>query len=163
MGSRWAQIAILVGVAAAAAGAVAVASIALDGGGGSASRDEYRETVVSARNQVEFALEKLAGVQSAEELLEELDQAAVVLDNTAASLDGAGVADGLEDEHEKLVEALRSLSSEVSGTAATLRDPAFAETIPRLTSLSFPQWEVVNRVLGDLKEQGIDVEPLARH
>jgi len=119
--------------------------------------------VVTARNQVGFALGKLAGVQSAGELLEELDQAAVVLDNTSASLDGVGVADGLEDEHEKLVEALRALSSEVSGTAATLRDPAFADTIPRLTSLSFPQWEVVNRVLGELKEQGIDVEPLARH
>jgi hypothetical protein len=163
MSSRWTQIAVLVGVAVAAAGAVAVVGIALGGGGGSASKDEYQETVVSARNQVEFALEKLAGVQSAEELLEELDQAAVVLDDTSASLDGAGVADGLEDEHEKLIEALRGLSSEVSGTAATLRDPAFTDTIPRLTSLSFPQWEVVNRILGELKEQGIDVEPLARH
>ena len=92
-----------------------------------------------------------------------LDQAAGVLDNTAASLDGADVADGFEDEQENLVEALRALSSEVSGTAATLRDPAFADTIPRLTSLSFPQWEVVNRILRDLDEQGINVEPLARH
>ena len=161
--SRWTQIAALVAVAAVAAVAVAVAGIVLGGGGSSASQGEYQETVVMARNQVEFALAKLAGVQSAEELLEELDQAAVVLDNTAANLDGAGVADGLEDEHEKLVEALRALSSEVSGTAATLRDPAFADTIPRLTSLSFPQWEVVNRVLGDLEEQGIDVDLLERH
>lgn len=157
------QIAILAGVAVAAAGAVAVAGLTLGGGGGSASPEEYRETVVRARNQVEFALGKLAGVQSAEELLAKLDQAAGVLDNTAASLDGAGVADGFEDEQENLVEALRALSSEVSGTAATLRDPAFADTIPRLTSLSFPQWEVVNRILRDLDEQGINVEPLARH
>jgi len=163
MSSRFTQVAVLVAVAVAAVVAVAVVGIALGGGGSSASKDEYQETVVSARNQVEFALGKLAGVQSAEELLAELDQAAVVVDNTAASLDGAGVADGLEDDHEKLVEALRALSLEVSGTAATLRDPAFANTIPRLTSLSFPQWEVVNRILGDLDEQGINVEPLARH
>ncbi len=163
MSTRVTQVAVLVAVAVAAVVAVAIVGIALGGGGGSASLDEYQETVVSARNQVEFALEKLAGVQSAEELLEELDQAAVVLDNTAASLDEAGVADGFEDEHEKLVEAFRALSSEVAGTAATLRDPAFAQTIPRLTSLSFPQWEVVNRILSDLEEQGIKVEPLARH
>ncbi|MGH3137425.1 MAG: hypothetical protein ACRDPV_13140 [Gaiellaceae bacterium] len=163
MGSRWTQIAILVAVAVAAVLAVAVAGIALGGGGGSASRDEYQKTVVTARNQVEFALAKLGRVQTAQQLLEALEDAAVVLDNAAASLDEAGIADGLEDEHEKLVEALRGLSSEVSGTAATLRDPAFAETIPRLTSLSFPQWELVNRTLGELKEQGIDVELLARH
>lgn len=165
MSSRWSQIAILVAVALAAAGAVAVASIALGGGGGggSASQDEYQETVVRTRNQVEFALAKIPNAESIEELLAELDDAAVVVEASAADLADSGVAEGLEDENDELVAAVDALSSELAGTASTLRDPTFAEALPQLTSLSFKQWVVVNRILADLKEQGIDVEPLARH
>ena len=163
MSTRWRQVVVLVAVAAAAALAVAVIGVALGGGAGSASQDEYRETVVTARNQVEFALEKIAKPQSVEELLSQLDDAAVIVENAAGDLAGAAVADGFEDENDELSAALYALASELSGTAATLRDPAFAQALPRLTSLSFEQWEVVNRILGDLKEQGIDVEPLVRH
>jgi len=163
MSSRWTQIAVFVGVAVAAAGAVAVVGIALGGGGGSASTDEYQETVVSARNQVEFALGKIAKAQSIEELLGQLDEAADVVEASAGDLAEAGVADGFGDENDKLVAGLYALASELTGTAETLRDPAFAQALPKLTSLSFKQWEVVNRVLGDLKEQRIDVELLARH
>lgn len=152
----------IVVVAVASAAAVAIAGITL-GGGDSASQEAYQETVVNARNRIEFALAKLAQAQSLEELLGRLEEAAIVVDDAAVDLDQAGVADGFEDENDKLVQALGAFSSELSGTAETMRDPTFAPALPRLTSLSFKRWVVVNRILGDLKKQGIDVEPLARH
>jgi xanthine/uracil/vitamin C permease (AzgA family) len=161
--SRWAQAAVLVGVAVAAAAAVAVVGIALGGPGGSASTTDYQESVIDARNQVELALAGISEATSVEELLAQLDEAAVAVQDAAVDLAGAGVADGFEDENDKLVGAMTALSSELSGTAETLRDPAFAEALPRLSSLSFKQWEAVNRILTALKKQGIDVEPLARH
>ena len=156
------QVLVFGAVALASAAAVALVGVAL-GGGGSSSRDEYEATVVDARNEVEFALSQISEAQSLELLLSRLDEAALVLDRIATDLDQAAVADGFEEEHDELVAALGALSSEVSGTAATMRDPNFAAALPNLTSLSFKQWNVVNRVLGDLKKRGIDVEPLGRH
>jgi len=152
-----------VAVAAASIAAVAVVGIVLGGGEASASRAEYQDTVVVARNRVELALAKIAKVQSLAQLLASLDDASVAADTSAAELGEAGVADGFGDENDTLVTALSALAFELSGTAETMRDPNFAAALPKLNSLSFPQWEVVNSVLTDLEEQGIEVEPLARH
>lgn len=154
---------VAVGAAAAAALAVAAVAIALGGGGGSTSREDYQRTVVNARDRVDLALERMAKSQSVDELFARLDEAADTVEDTANDLADIGVTEGFEDETDKLVAELHKFSSELAGTAATLRDPTFADVLPALRNLSFKQWDVVNRILTDLDEQGIEVEPLARY
>jgi hypothetical protein len=162
MGSRSTQILALVAVAIGAAFAVAVGVILL-GDDATASRADYQATVVNARDRVDFALVRITRSQSTDELIARIDQAAAVIGQTATDLDEAGVAEGFEPENDRLVTTMRSFSEELAGTAAQFRDPSFAGTLPAITSLSFPQWETLNAVLADLKESGIQVEPLPRH
>lgn len=163
MSSRMMHAAVLVGVALASASAVAVASVVLGGGGGTASKQEYESTIVDARDRVEFALRGISEQESIEGLVDELEQASIAVEDVATDLAAAGVADGFEKQNDRLVDALVGLSSELSGTAATIGGPSFTQALPHLTSLSFKQWTVVNRILGELKRKGIDVQQLARH
>jgi hypothetical protein len=162
MQTRSTQVLALVGVAIAAAFAVAIAFI-LAGGSGSTSRADYQATVVNARDRVDFAYGRIASSQSTDELIERLDAAAVVVGSTASDLEDAGVAEGFEDLNKRLVRSLRAFSDVLAGTAAQFRDPTFAGTLPGITSLSFPEWDAVNKVLAELNEQGIEVDQLERH
>ena len=152
----------LVAVAVVAAVAVAVGIAAL-GGGETTSRESYQAAVVNTRDRVDFAYARIARSPSIEELVVRIDEASVVVGDTASDLEDAGVPDGLEDENERLVKALRAFSDVLAGTAAQFRDPTFAGTLPGITSLSFPEWDAVNKVLAELNEQGIEVDQLARH
>jgi hypothetical protein len=152
----------LVAVAVVAAIAVAVGIVVL-GGDDTSSRESYQASVVNARDRVDFAYGRIASSTSPEELIERLDDASVVVGDTASDLDDTGVAEGFEDENEKLVLALRAFSDVLGGTAAQFKDPTFAGTVPGITSLGFPEWDAVNEVLAQLDEQGIAVDQLARH
>jgi transposase len=153
----------LVVVAVVAAAAVVIGAIIAFGGSGTASREDYQVAVVNARDRADFALARMTRATSLDELTTRLDEAAATIDDVAGDLDDIGAPDELEATNEQLVRALRALSGEVAGTAETLGDPTFADVIPTLNSLSFPQWEVVNRTLEQLNEQGIEVEQLPRH
>ena len=163
MGTRRIRVTAMVAVGVAAAVAVAVVAFVLDGETGPTSRADYQAVVVNARDRVDFALERMTKSQSVDELTERLDEAADTVEDTANDLGDTGVAEGFEDETDKLVEGMHKFSGELAGTAATLRDPAFADVLAALSNLSFEQWVVVNRILTDLDEQGIQVEPLARY
>lgn len=152
----------LVAVAVVAA-AVVVGVIIASGGSGTASREEYQVAVVNARDRADFALARMTRATSLDELTTRLDEAAATIDDVAGDLDDVGAPEELADLNDRLVRALRLLSGEVAGTAETLGDPTFADVIPTLNSLSFPQWEAVNRTLEQLNEQGIEVEQLPRH
>jgi crotonobetainyl-CoA:carnitine CoA-transferase CaiB-like acyl-CoA transferase len=162
MGSRSTQILAAVAVVVGAAFAVAVGVILL-GDDATASRADYQATVVNARDRVDFALVRITKSQSTDELVERIDEAAAVVGKTATDVEEAGVAEGFEEANDRLVTTMRSFSDELAGTAAQFRDPTFAGTLPAITSLSFPQWNALNAVLVDLKEQGLEVEPLPRH
>jgi hypothetical protein len=162
---KWPQILLVVAVALAAAAAVAVAGLALgddgDGGGGEASLEEYETTLVKARNRLSFTLAGLSTLQGPDDFFAQLDESANVADSAATELANAGVAEGLEDENARLVKALRAFSSELEGTREELSDPAFAGTLDTIKDISFQQFVVVNNVLADIREQGVDVPPLA--
>lgn len=154
----------LVGVGIVALVTTAVVGIALGGStGGAATRAEYRTTVATSRNQVDYALERIAESQSVDELINRIEEAGVLVDHAAGELDHAEVAAGFEDENAKLVSTLRSYSDALSGTAATMRDPSFASSLSSVNSLSYPQWDKVNEILAKLRRQGIKVSPLYRH
>ena len=152
----------LVAVAVIAAIAVAV-GVAAFSDNGPTSRESYQVVVVNARDRVDFAYARIAKSQSIDELIERIDEASVIVGDTASDLDDTGVPEGLDAQNEELVVALRAFSDVLAGTAAQFRDPTFAGTLPGITSLSFPEWDKVNAVLAELDEQGIEVEQLARH
>ncbi|HLF67830.1 MAG TPA: hypothetical protein VI503_00690 [Gaiellaceae bacterium] len=124
---------------------------------------EYQQEIVKVRNRVDYALEQMAESQSLDELTQNLDEAAEVAREAADDLDGMGVPDGLDDANDRLAEAFEGLAGELTGTAATLRDPNFEDVLPQLNSLAFPQWDAANEALADLKAAGIEVEPLSRY
>ena len=161
MGTRSGTVA-LIAVAVVAAVAVA-AGILLLGGDEASSRESYQSAVVNARDRVDFAYGRIARSQSPEDLIERLDDASVVVGDTASDLEDAGAPEGLEGHNERLVEALRAFSDVLAGTSAQFDDPTFAGTVPGITSLGFPEWDEVNVVLAQLNRKGIEVEPLARH
>lgn len=163
MRTKWVWIVAVVVAGVVAAGVVAAVGIALGGSDSTTSRADYQATVVNARDRVDFALERIGKSQSTDELVNRIDDAANTVDDVAADLDGVSTPNGLGDENDKLVRTLHAFSDELTGTAATLRDPSFAGTLAGTTSLSFKQWNAVNRVLTKLKSKGIQVEPLARH
>lgn len=163
MGTRSTQALVAVAAAIVVAFGVAVAVIAIGGEEATASRADYQASVVNGRDRADFALEQITKSESPEELVERIDEAAAVVGDVADDLDGTGVAPGFEEDHDRLVEAMDGLSVELANTAAQFRDPSFTAALPGINSLSFPQWDAVNRVLADLKERGIDVTQLERH
>ncbi len=162
MGSRSTQILVVLAAVIGAAFAIGIA-VTLLGDDATASRADYQATVVNARDRVDFAYARIAKSQSTDELIERIDEAAAVIGKTASDLDDAGVAEGFEPANARLVKTLSAFSNELASTAEQFRDPTFAATLGGITSLSFPQWNATNKVLADLKKQGIQVEQLERH
>jgi hypothetical protein len=154
---------VLVAVAVAAAVAIGVAAFTLGGGDDAASSEDYELTVVNTRDRTDFALSRLSRAQSLEELLERMDEAAAAVDSAAGDLEGAGVPDTFEDETERLVEQLRMLATDVQGTADQARVPGFEDILSGAAGLNFESWDRINAILTELRRQGIEVQPLARH
>lgn len=153
----------LLGVALAVAFGVA-ALLLLLGGEDTASRTDYQASVVSARDRVDFALERITRSQSPEELIERIDQASIVVSATASDLDDQGVAPGFEELNDRLVRTLRRFSDELAGTAAQFSDPTFgAGLLDSINSLGFLEWEKTNAILIEMKKRGLAVQPLERH
>jgi hypothetical protein len=162
MGSRSTQILVVLAAVVGAAFAIAIA-VTVFGDDATASRADYQANVVNARDRVDFALARITKSQSTEELIERIDEASAVVGKAASDLDGTGVAEGFEPANAKLVARMRALSAELAGTAAQFEDPTFGATLGGITSLSFPQWDQVNKVLAEMQKQGIQVQQLERH
>jgi cell division septum initiation protein DivIVA len=132
------------------------------GGSGETSREDYEQEVQDARNEVEKALQNLGqGVESREELADRLANAALVVERVADDLDETGAPKDLSDENERLVKNLRELAGAVSGTAEQFRDPSFTDVFSHTRALQWDSWTRANRILRELRRQGIDVEPWA--
>ena len=163
MSSRSTRLLVLLGVVLAAAFGIAVAVAALDGGREVASQPEYTATISNARDRVDFALVRITRSQSEEELVERIYDASDVVGATAGDLDDAGVAEGFEGLHDRLVDTMQAFSDELGATAAQFEDPTFAANLEGISSLGFLEWENVNKVLGEMKDKGLEVALLERH
>jgi hypothetical protein len=154
---------LLIVVGGVAAAAIVAVGIALAGGEKSAvSKADYQGKVVNARDRVDFALEQLSKAQSLDEFLERMDEAAALTTDVAGDLDGFGAPERYEQEHERLVKHVRQLAADVQGTADQVRTPGY-DILQGAKGLNFDSWDAINTVLGELREKGIDVQPLARH
>ena len=163
MTPRSTKLLVLGGVVLVAAFAIAVAVAALDSGREVATKAEYEATVSSTRDRVDFALVRITKSQSEDELIERIDEASTAIGAAGDDLADAGVAEGFESLHDRLVSTLDAFSSELAGTAAQFEDPTFAPNLQGISSLGFLEWENVNEILGEMREKGLDVALLERH
>src|SRR5262245_3573955 len=162
MGSRTTQILVVVAAVAGAVIAIGLAIVLL-GDDATASRSDYQATIVNTRDRVDFAYARIAKSQSIDELIERMDEASAVIGKTASDLDEAGVAEGFEDMNARLVTKLQAFSNVLHGTAEQFQDPTFGASLGGINSLSFPEWDEVNKILAEMKAKGIQVDQLERH
>ena len=146
---------------------VAVAAIAASGcgGGGSSTQslNDYTQSVVTARDRADFALARITKAKSKEEFINRMDEASAAIDEAASDLDGAGPAEGFEEETDKLVSALQQLSVDLDALAHDLRQPEGEGLLIGAQGLNFESWDKANLALASLIGQGIEVELIGRH
>jgi hypothetical protein len=134
------------------------------GGGSGNSTEDFQASVVETRDTVDGALAHITdNPSSQEELLQRMEGAATKVDAAAESLSRKEAPEGMADEQEKLVTSLRQLGVDLSQTADQIRQPDFGGILQGTQGLSFESWEDANAALAQLKQQGIEVEPLGRH
>lgn len=143
--------------------AAAAALLAAGCGGSGPSQEEFAEDVRETRDRVDTSLAAITQATSKEDLLNRMEDAAAVIDDAATDLDSQGAPEEFSDEKQQLVSRLQELSSEVEATAGDIQRPEFESLVLGARGFSFESWDSTNEVLGRLKQQGIDVEPLARH
>ena len=136
--------------------------IAAGCGGGQPSAEDYADAVVLNRNRADFALGRITRAQSPEELLNRMDEAALVIGKAANELDDKGAPDEFQPEANNLVKWLRQLSVDIQATADQARVPGFENllTDQALQGISFDSWDSVNKALAGLAGKGIQVSIL---
>jgi len=159
----WSTIGAVIAIAAAALVGAVVLGQAVAKNDEPSSRAKYQESVVVVRDRIDFALARIGKSQSPEELVSRIDEASVTVGAGGEELADIDAPTELTKQNDKLVRTLQAFSDELAGTADTLRDPTFEPALHGLNSLSFKQWVVLNRVLGELQSAGVQVKVLARH
>ncbi len=144
--------------------AVAAVGIASGCAGDSGpSLPEFEQAVVSTRDRVDFSLEQITTAESKEELLALMEEAADNIDDAASDLSAVGSPERFADETTKLVDSLHALSVDLSSLAADAARPEGEALLAGGPGLNFPSWDEANSALSALSENGVQVEPLARH
>ncbi|HEU0246367.1 MAG TPA: hypothetical protein VFR38_04705 [Gaiellaceae bacterium] len=133
------------------------------GGSGTPTAEEFGRSVVSSRDRVDFALERITRAQSRDDVLERMDEASAAIDDAVRDLEDVGAPERLDTELGALVDSLGQLAFDVQATADQIRQPGFSDFLAGTKGLSFESWDAVNRALAALDAQGIEVAPLARH
>jgi hypothetical protein len=132
----------------------------LAGCGGGASKDDFAQDVIAARNDADAGLAQIVNATSWEDLLARMKVAAVELRGAATDVRTADAPNDLEDERDLLAERLLALSDEIISTVETF------ESLPQAQAaqaLNFEQWNQVQASLASLRREGIKVKALERH
>jgi hypothetical protein len=130
-------------------------------GGDSASKDEFAQDVIAARNDTDAGLSQIVEATSLEDLLERMKSAAVEIRGAARDVREAPAPGDLEQERDLLAERLLALSDEIISTVETFE--AFPDQAQATRALNFEQWDNVQASLASLRSEGIDVPALGRH
>jgi hypothetical protein len=151
-------------VSVSAIAVIAVFAISGCGGSDSTSMEDYTASVVTARDRVDNALAQITvGEGTFEDLVDRMEVAADRIDEAADDLADAGVADGFENQTAKLVAAFHELAAGLAGTAHDASQPGMEGLLTGSNALQFPGWVKANKILAELAEQGVDVEPIGSH
>jgi hypothetical protein len=145
--------------------ALTVLLVALTGagcmGGGGTSQEEFAEQVRESRDRTDAALEHVTRAQTYDDLLDRIYLAGDAARSASEELADTGAPSELEEDADQLTQALRDLGDELSATADALDDEQFEGST--IQGLEFENWNKVQTALGDLRKQGVQVPPLARH
>jgi hypothetical protein len=143
------------------ASALLIAVAAAGCGGSAATKADFRQDVLKARNNTDAGLEQIVNATSVDDLLTRMKTAAVEVRGASTDLRKADAPKELEDERRQLADRLQALSDEIAGTVATLE--SFPDQAGNTSALNFEQWNAVQAELARLRKQGVDVPPLQRH
>ena len=141
--------------------AIALSGLFLAACGGSASREDFQQDVVAARNDADAGLRQVVQATSADDLVKRMRVAAVEVRQAATDVREADAPGELEDERDQLADDLVALSDEIVGLVETFE--SFPEQAQATRALNFVQWTAVQASLAALRREGIDVPALGRH
>ena len=140
---------------------LALAVALLAGCGGGASKEDFEQDVVAARNDADAGLKQVVQATSVDDLLARMKIAAVEVRRAASDVRQADAPGELEDERDQLADDLLALSDEIIRTVETLE--AFPDQAQATRALNFEQWVTVQSSLAALRREGVDVPALGRH
>lgn len=146
-----------------AAAAILVAIVVGCAGGGDSSSEDYKTSVVDQRDRVDSALASIPQADSEEDFIDRLDQAGAITKDAADELDDTAPPAEFADETKRLARHLRELAASLEGTAEQARQLGYDQFLLGASGLNFDSWDKVNAALADLRRQGVEVQPLARH
>ena len=133
----------------------------LAGCGGGASKEDFQQDVVAARNDADAGLRQVVQATSAEDLLARLKIAAVEVRGAASDVRQSEAPGELEPERDQLANDMLALSDEIIDTVETLE--SFPDQANATRALNFEQWNAVQASLAALRREGVDVPALGRH
>lgn len=129
---------------------------------GPPSVGDFEDTVVLARDRVDFAIARVPKATSLEEYANRMEEASVVIDDAADDLEELGAAENFEQETAKLIAAFRELSVDYRSTAEQIR--LTPDLLRGALGLSFDSWDRANLALAGMVGKGLDrVTILERH
>ena len=130
-------------------------------GGSEASKDDFAQDVIAARNDADAGLAQIVQATSFDDLVARMKIAAVEVRAASGDVRTSEAPGDLEDERDLLAERLVALSDEIISTVETFE--AIPDQAQATRALNFEQWNTVQASLASLRREGIDVPALERH
>ena len=145
---------------ARAAGILAAVAVLAAGCGGDDDKGAFQKEVVSARDTADSSFAYIKRPESTEDLIRRLRTSGDRLQRVSGSVAEVETPDDLVDEQERLAQALREMSKEMDAAANSIEFVQEGDSSAPVETLIFDTWDAVQAALTDLRNQGIDVQPL---
>ena len=147
-----------------ALGIFALAATALLAGGcmGDDNGEAFEREVVSARDTADSSFAYIKRPESTQDLIRRLRTSGERIERVSGTLAETDAPGDLADEHTRLVTALSAMSEEMNAAANSIElvqnDDATAG-FP-VETLIFDTWDSVQNALTEMRNEGVDVQPL---
>ena len=142
----------------------ALAATALLAGGcmGDDDTEAFEREVVSARDTTDSSFAYIKRPESTEDLVRRLRTSGQRIERVSGTLADADAPADLADEHTRLVTALDAMSEEMNAAANSIElvNSEDATAGFPVETLVFDTWDSVQNVLTELRNEGVDVQPL---
>lgn len=147
----------------ARAAGILAAIVALTAGcSGDDHEEAFQREVVSARDTADSSFAYIKRPESTEDLIRRLRTSRDRLARVSGSVAEVETPDDFVEERRLLADALREMSKEMDAAANSIefvQDSDAGAGTP-VETLVFDTWDAVQNVLTELRDQGIDVQPL---
>jgi hypothetical protein len=145
---------------ARAAGILAAVAVLAAGCGGDDDKGAFQKEVVSARDTADSSFAYIKRPESTEDLVRRLRTSGDRLQRVSGSVADVETPEDFTDEQERLAQALREMSKEMDAAANSIEFVQQGDANAPVETLIFDTWDSVQAVLTELRNQGIDVQPL---